>query len=196
MVDESLFHSTRYKQCVVLSYFYQASGRKAKAFFASLLKQLLATLIDRNMPCPAKIRDEIEIEFGLENRQPDIGELVANAVIPLMNMFREVIVILDGPDICEHSEQHELWKHLCKVREFRNAGSRLKIAIASQDHTNITEWLPDTIRLRIDDGSNAQDIDTFIDDRIGSRSGTGGLLGDDPLRMEVQRVLKEKANGM
>jgi hypothetical protein len=199
VVDESLLRTSKPTESVVLSYFYQASERTAKAFFASLLKQLLAALVNTRRPCPAKVRNAVEFEFGLENRQPDIGELVADTVVPLMSVFREVFVILDGPDTCEQSEQHELWRQLWRVMESSHSiesGFRLKLAVASQDQTKVTAFLPNTARIRIDDGSNVKDIDTLIDDRIGPLSGTGGLFSDDPLRAEVQRLLKEKADGM
>jgi hypothetical protein len=176
-----------------LSYFYQATERTAKAFFSSLLKQLL---IDTGVPCPAAIRDEIEHAFGLENRQPDLGSLVADIVMPLLATFKEVIVILDGPDICEDVEQRLIWRYLAKIAEGNNPGFKTRVAVGSQDHTNVAECLFETKRLRIDDGSNFQDIETYIDDRISSYTGSGRLFNDGSLRAEVQRLLKQKANGM
>jgi hypothetical protein len=179
-----------------LSYFYQATERTAKAFFSSLLKQLLAVLIDTGVPCPAAIRDEIEHAFGLENRQPDLGSLVADIVMPLLATFKEVIVILDGPDICEDVEQRLIWRHLAKMTEENNPRVTIRVAVGSQDHTNVAECLLKTRRLRIDDGSNVQDIETYIDDRISSYTGSGRLFNDGSLQAEVQRLLKQKANGM
>lgn len=196
VVDECLRYLSKSIRSVVLFYFYQATDCTAKAFFASLLKQLLAALIDKRLPCPATIREEIEHSFGLANRQPDLGGLVADILVPLLSKFEEVIVVLDGPDVCEEHEQREIWKHLLKMTKQTVSGPRVRIAVSSQDHTNITERLPYTNRLRIDDGINMQDIDIFIDDQVSSCSGNGRLFSDDLLRAEVQQLLKKKANGM
>lgn len=177
-------------------YFYQAREHTAKAFFANLVKQLLAALVDAGIPCPPKVRDEIEFEFGRENRQPDLGELVENVVIPLVAMFRDVSIILDGPEVCDQRELQDIWKHLLKISVVSDDRSRLRLAIGSQDHTNLTEHLPITHRIRLDDSFNAKDIDAFIDEQISRHSGLGQILSDDSLRTDVQQLLKEKANGM
>jgi len=148
------------------------------------------------VPCPPTVKDEIEIEFGMENRQPDVGELVANIVIPLMAMFEEVMVVVDGPEICDQREQQELWKQLTVITEHNNAGTRVRIAIGWQDHTKVTDHLPNTKRLRLDDGFNVADIGTFIDNQISCHSGIGQLLSDDTLLSEVQQLLKKKASEM
>jgi len=148
------------------------------------------------VPCPPTVRDEIEFEFGMEHRQPDVGELVANIVIPLIAIFEEVVVVVDGPEICDQREQQELWKQLTNITEHKNAGTRIRIAIGSQDHTNVTDNLPNTRRLRLDGGFNVTDIGTFIDDQISCHSGKGQLLCDETLRLEVLQLLKKKANGM
>ena len=148
------------------------------------------------VPCPPTVRDEIEIEFGMENRQPDVGELVANIVIPLMAMFEEVVVVVDGPEICDQREQQELWSQLTNITERSNARTRIRLAIGSQDHTNVSDHLPNTNRLRLDNGFNVTDIGTYIDNKIACHSGNGQILSEDSLRLEVQQLLKAKANGM
>jgi hypothetical protein len=183
-------------QSVVLFYFYQATDRTAKAFFASLSKQLLAVLIDTRIPCPATIREEIENAFGLENRQPDLGGLVADLVIPLLSKFGDIIVILDGPDVCEEKEQREIWRYLRKITETNSSRFRARVVVSSQDNANVTERLPNTGRLRMDDGYNTEDINKLVDDQISSHSGNGRLFNDELLRAEVQQMLKNKANGM
>lgn len=160
------------------------------------MKQLLAALVDAGTPCPPKVRDEIEFEFGLENRQPELGELVENVVIPLLALFRDVSLILDGPEVCDQRELQDTWKHLSKMSEFSGARSRFRLAIGSQDHTNINAHLRITHRLRLDDGFNVKDIDAFIDEQISRHSGFGQLLSNHSLRTEVQQLLKAKANGM
>lgn len=142
------------------------------------------------------VRDEIEFEFGMENRQPDDGELVENIVIPLMAMFEEVVVVVDGPEICDQREQQELWNQLTNIAERSNSRTRIRLAIGSQDHTKVTDYLSNTNRLRLDDGFNVTDIGTYIDDKIACRSGSGQTLSDKSLRLEVQQLLKAKANGM
>jgi hypothetical protein len=116
--------------------------------------------------------------------------------MPLLAMFEEVILILDGPDICEDMEQRLIWRHVAKITVCEGLGFRARVVIGSPDHTNVAEYLSKTTRLRIDDGSNVQDIETFIDDRISSHTGSGRLFSDGWLRAEVQRLLKQKANGM
>lgn len=196
VVDECLRYATKNKRSVVLHHFYQAREHTAKAFFASLVKQLLAALIDEGTPCPPMVRDEIEFEFGLENRQPDLGELVDNVVVPLVTVFRDVSIILDGPEVCDQREQQDIWKHISRMSESSGARSRFRLAVGSQDHTNLTEHLPIAYRLRLDDGFNVKDIDAFIDEQISRNSGCGQLLSDNSLRTEVKKTLKEKANGM
>jgi hypothetical protein len=196
VIDECLRRSTRSRRSVVLFYFYRATERTAKAFFANLLKQLLAFLIDTRVPCPPTVREEIEHAFGLENSQPDLGGLVADIIIPLLLKFEAVFVILDGPDLCDEKEQREIWKHLRKIVGSCDHGCRVRVTVGSQDHTNVTDRLPNTKRLRMDFGSNMKDIDVFIDDQLSSHSGKGQLLENDSLRAEVKRLLKEKANGM
>jgi hypothetical protein len=196
LVDECLHFCAHSARSVVLYYFYQPEERTAKAFFASILKQLLSILIDTGVPCPATIRDEIKHAFGLENRQPDLGSLVADIVMPLLATFKEVTVILDGPDLCDEQEQRDIWKHLRKIVESGEHGNIVKVAVGSRDHTNVNEHLPDISRLRMDDGHTKEDIDLFIDEQVNSHSGSGQLFGDSSLRVEVQRLLKNKANGM
>lgn len=157
---------------------------------------MLAALVHMGVPCPSMLRDEIEFEFGMENRQPDVGELVENIVIPLMAMFEEVVVVIDGPEICNQREQQELWRQLTNITERSNARTRIRLAIGSQDHTNVADKLSNTNRLRLDDGFNVADIDTYIEDKIACHSGNGQLLSDESLRLEVQQLLKAKANGM
>jgi hypothetical protein len=191
-----LRRSVQSRKSVTLFYFYQASEPTAKAFFASLLKQILAVLVDTRVPCPATVREEIEHAFGLENRQPDLGSLVADILIPLLSMFEVVFVILDGPDLCDGWEQRETWKHLRKITDCGEHGCRVKMAVGSQDHTNVNEHIPNIERLRMDDGHSNEDIDAFIEEQISSHSGSGQLFGDDLLRAKVQRRLKRKADGM
>ena len=132
----------------------------------------------------------------MENRRPDVGELVENIVIPLMAMFEEVVVVVDGPEICDQRDQQELWSQLTNITERSNARTRIRLAIGSQDHTNVTGQLPNTNRLRLDNGSNITDISTYVDDQIACHSGKGQILSDESLRLEVQQLLKSKANGM
>lgn len=148
------------------------------------------------VPCPPTVRDDIEFEFGMENRQPDVRELVANIVIPLMAIFEKVVVVVDGPEICDQREQQELWRQLTNITEHKNAGTRIRIVIGSQDHTNVTDHLPNTKRLRLDDGFSAIDIGTYVDNKIACYSRSGQILSDESLRLEVQQLLKAKANGM
>jgi hypothetical protein len=145
------------------------------------------------VPCPATIRDEAEHAFGLENRQPDLGSLVADIVLPLLAMFREVIVVLDGPDLCDEKEQREIWKHLRRTIKSGDHGNIVRVAVASRDHTN---HLPNTSRLRMVDGNSKEDINMFIDEQLSSHSRSGQLFGDPSLRAEVQQILMEKADGM
>lgn len=142
------------------------------------------------------VRDEIEFEFGMENRQPEHGELVESIVIPLMAMFEEVVVLVDGPEICDQREQQELWNQLTNITERSSSRTRIRIAIGSQDHTNVTDHLPNTDRLQLNDGFNVTDIGTYIDDQIACHSGSGRILSDESLRLEVQQLLKARANGM
>lgn len=179
-----------------MAYFYRATEQTAKAFFTSLVKQLLAVLIVAGVPCPPAVREEIEHEFRWESRQPELRELVTNVVIPLVAMFRDVVVILDGSDLCDQKEQREIWKYLCKIIESGGRETRVRLAIASRDHPHITNHIPNTIRLRMDDELVANDIDTFIDKEISARSGSGQLFNDKLLAEEVQRLLKDNANGM
>jgi hypothetical protein len=196
VIDECIRCFPRNKECVVLFYFYQPTDPTAKAFFNSLLKQILASLIEMSIPCPAAVQDEIDRAFGLDNRQPDVGGLVANILLPLMSKFKEVVVALDGPDICEPREQREIWTQLQFITESSDADFRVRIVVASQDQSNASVYLPNTNRLRMDTGSNVDDIETLIDHHIASRSGRGHLLNDGPLRASVQNFLKENANGM
>jgi hypothetical protein len=196
VIDECLRRTTRSTRSVILFYFYRATERTAKAFFANLLKQLLASLIDTRVPCPPTIREEIEHAFGLENSQPDLGGLVADIIIPLLSKFETGFVILDGLDLCNEKEQREIWKHLRKIIESCDHRCRVRVVFGSQDHKNFTDRLPNTKRLRMDFGSSVKDIDVFIDDQLSSHSGNGQLLENDSLRAEVKRLLKEKANGM
>jgi hypothetical protein len=88
------------------------------------------------------------------------------------------------------------WEHISNLAKSSDLKFRIRIAIGSQDHTNLTDNLPKASRIRLDDGFNAQNIDAFIDDRLSRHSGFGQLLNHDPLRAEVQQLLKAKANGM
>jgi hypothetical protein len=196
VIDECIRCFPWNKQCVVLFYFYQATDTTAKAFFASLLKQLLASLIEVKIPCPSAIQDEINRAFSPETRRPDDGGLVANILMPLMSKFKEVVVMLDGPDICEPREQREIWTQLQFITESIDSGSKVRIVVASQDQSNASVYLPNTNRLRMDTGSNVDDIEKLIESRIASRSDRGHLLNDGPLRASVQHFLKKNANGM
>ena len=180
----------------MLFYFYQATDTTAKAFFASLLKQLLASFIEMKIPCPAAVRDEIDRAFALESSQPDVGGLVANILVPLVSKTKEAVIILDGPDLCEPREQREIWTQLQFITESSNSESRVRIVVASQDQSNVSAYLSNTARLRMDIGSNEDDIEKLIDHHIASRSGKGQLLNDGMLRVSVEEFLRNNANGM
>lgn len=196
IVDECFRTITHEHDSVVLFYFYQAVDRTAKAFYASLLKQLLAKIIDVGRPCPEMVRDAIDYAYGLENRQPDVGELVTEIVMPLLSTFQNVFIILDGVDGCSQRDLACLWKYLRKIMEYHIPGSELKVVVSSRDHTNVAGYLPDTRRLRIDNGRNTRDIETFIDDEVALHAGHGRLLHDPSLQALVRHMLKERANGM
>ena len=180
----------------MLFYFYQATDPTARAFFASLLKQLLAAFIEMKIPCPSATQDEIERAFGFARCRPDVGGLVANILLPLMAKLKEVVIVLDGPDICEAREQREIWTQLQFIVESNNSESRARIVVASQNQSSVNVYLPNTTRLRMDTGSNVDDIEKLIDHHIASRSGRGSLLNDGPLRARVKNFLKKNANGM
>jgi hypothetical protein len=113
-----------------------------------------------------------------------------------MYKFKEVVVVLDGPDVCELKEQREIWTQLQFITETSDSDFRVRVVVASQDQSNASLYLPNTNRLRMDTGSNVDDIEKLIDHHIASRSGKGLLLNDGPLRASVQHFLKENANGM
>jgi hypothetical protein len=181
-----------------LVYFYDGEDETAKAFFASLLKQLLATLIKAGKSCPQDVRKEIEESYGMGNRQPDIAGLVTQIIIPLMSMFKVVVILLDGVDVCGRGQQAEIWKYLSKIVESSRSEALIRVIVSSQDQANVVNRLPNIQRIRIDQGSNAHDIDTFIDNEIAHlwHSGPELVLHDRSLQATVKQALKEKANGM
>jgi len=195
-VDECFRAFSDCRGVVVLFYFYQNEDRTAKAFFASLLKQLLAVLIDKAMPCPESVRNEIEHAFGRENSQPTVGELVDDILAPLMSSFKDILILLDGSDACEEHEQRELWEYLRRITRARSHGFTARVAVSTQDPTKVTSHLPNTVRLRLDCDLTRIDIDAFIDQQVDSHSSKGQLLCDHSLRKLVRRTLKEKTNGM
>lgn len=156
------------------------------------MKQLLAALIVIGKPCPEKIREQIEDDFGAANRQPSTSELVEDILVPLLATFSNVIIIIDGVDTCELREQAELWMHLRKVLSNRH----LRIAISSQDDTNVTGHMAGFLRIPIDDRLNAEDIDTYIENQLALKSGAGQIFSDSALRTKVKQTIQGKAQGM
>jgi hypothetical protein len=168
----------------------------SKSFLRQPLETIACCAHPHEKTLSGRDTEEIDYDFGLENRQPDLGELVADIVTPLMSLFKKIIVVLDGPDMCEPREQQEIWKQLWIIRESSSAGFNLRVATGSQDLTNILRYFPDIMQLRIDEGSNEKDIERLIEDRVISLSGRGGLFSNKSMWGEAQRLLKEKANGM
>lgn len=156
------------------------------------MKQLLAALINVGKPCPRGTCEQIEEDFGASNRQPEINELVADILIPLLATFPEVIMIIDGVDCCEPAEQGILWRYLQKIFDLR----RVRLVISSQDDTNVDGHLPGFRRVPIDSNLNKEDIDIYIDTQLALKSGHDQLFFDSALRGRVKKEIQKRAQGM
>lgn len=192
MVDESLRAFSNRSTSVVLAYFYQQPHRSAIDCFRSLVKQLLAALIDISKPCPKDIREQIEEDFGAANRQPETKELVTDILIPLLATFAEVVIILDGVDCCDLPEQAALWECLRKILKIRH----VRFVISSQDDINVDGNLHGFVRVPIDNKLNKEDIDAYVDSQLALKSGHDQLFFDSALRDRVKREIQTRAQGM
>lgn len=89
-----------------------------------------------------------------------------------------------------------LWSQLTNITEHSNSRTRIRLDIGSQDQTNVTDHVPKTNRLRLDDGFNETDIGTYIGIKIACHSGSGQFSATNRYGLEMQQLLKAKANGM
>lgn len=192
VVDESTRAFSKSSNSVVLAYFYQSSDRSARSCFRSLVKQLLAAMVNSSKPCPKEIREQIEDEFGAPNRHPGTHQVVEDIFIPLLATFSNAIIIVDGIDACDVREQTKLWKYFRRLTSSNN----LQITISSQDDTNVVGHLPGFVRVAIDDKLNEKDIDTYIESQLALRASPGQILSDPELRANVKETLQKKAQGM
>lgn len=193
IIEECLQVFPDMQKTVVLAYFYRPSDSSARGFFCSLVKQLLSAFIKMKKPCPNEIRDQIEITFGAANRKPESWEVVNETLKPMLSAFEQVVIILDGIDLCdEEKERTDMWKYLRELL----ASNKMRLVVSTRDPLDISGHIPHCLRIRVGDSLNDHDIDVYIEAQMDLQSGKGQLFHSPEQRALVKRQIQQKASGM
>ncbi|PIA80053.1 Serine/threonine-protein phosphatase 6 regulatory ankyrin repeat subunit B [Cercospora beticola] len=173
-------------------FFFNSHDDTALSFFESLTKQLIATLIGIDVPSSRDILSALETAYGNDISRPHIAQVFEDLVVPLCQILQQITLVIDGIDECRAAEVKQPWHWLERLLKLVQP----RILITSEDQANISPRFKGFHRIRIDHLHNQFDIDTYINERIASKSSAGQVLYDESLRDEVKVTLHQKANGM
>jgi hypothetical protein len=190
-IDECLAQRKPGDSSAVLMFFFRDQEDTALMFFESLTKQLIAALVGAGTPCPPEVLSNLDEAYGREVSRPDIAQVVYDLVIPLCSAFREIALVIDGIDECKTAESKLVWLWLARILK----EVFVKLLVTSEGWAKTSLSNEEFHRIRVDQNNKA-DIDTYIQEQISSRSGSGQIFGDEKLQAEVLSDLQEKADGM
>ncbi|GIZ49947.1 hypothetical protein CKM354_001296300 [Cercospora kikuchii] len=192
VIDECHANLKSGESSAVLMFFFNSHDDTALSFFESLTKQLIATLIGIDVPSSRDILSALETAYGNDISRPHIAQVFEDLVVPLCQILQQITLVIDGIDECRAAEVKQLWHWLERLLKLVQP----RILITSEDQANISPRFKGFHRIRIDHLHNQFDIDTYINERIASKSSAGQVLYDESLRDEVKVTLHQKANGM
>ncbi|PPJ55353.1 hypothetical protein CBER1_10074 [Cercospora berteroae] len=192
VIDQCRANLKSDESSAVLMFFFHSQDDMALSFFESLTKQPIATLVATDVPGSPKILPALETAYGNDISRPHIAQVFEDLVVPLCRLLKQVSLVMDGIDECKATETNLLWHWLAKLLD----DVQPRILITSEDQANISPRFKGFHRIRIDHQHNQFDIDTYIEERIASKSSAGQVLYDESLRNEVKATLRQKANGM
>lgn len=187
-----------YRRTKVLHYFFDYPHNEALDLFRSLSRQLLEDCVANERQCSSRLVHDLETYFGDRNRKPDLDELVDYVLLPLTSDIDSLVIAVDGIDASDEGQQKKTWSGLCSLLEYRTSIKKsTKILITSENESAIATFLPhNTLRIRLEQDSNSQDIEMYVNARIGEKSGKRQLFHDRPLRDSVKNVLLRQASNM
>ncbi|CAK1356546.1 uncharacterized protein RHO25_012312 [Cercospora beticola] len=192
VIDECHANLKSGESSAVLMFFFNSHDDTALSFFESLTKQLIATLIGIDVPSSRDILSALETAYGNDISRPHIAQVFEDLVVPLCQILQQITLVIDGIDECRAAEVKQPWHWLERLLKLVQP----RILITSEDQANISPRFKGFHRIRIDHLHNQFDIDTYINERIASKSSAGQVLYDESLRDEVKVTLHQKANGM
>jgi hypothetical protein len=177
----------------VLHYFYEFPSTRALDLFRSLSKQVIEALIARGERCPADAAEYLEMCFGAENRTQECDEVVNHVLAPLLRKLKALVVCIDGIEQCDDDERGKILDGIKRLQETNN----FKLMVAARDDTDLSNISTGpAVRIRVDWGSNSEDIRTYIDTKLLHLSHPDRAFGDAALRQHVRDTLIGKSGGM
>lgn len=182
----------------ILHHFFRNSGTSAIDLFRSLSRQTIQFYIDNNKPCSPEQVHNLDLHFGMCNRNPDLGEILEDILLPLTYDFDTLIVCVDGIDMCDAHEQNHVWSCLREMSEHRaNEHKNTKVLITGENESRLATLLPaKTQRIRLDQGLVSNDIGMYIDARLQERAHPRQLFHDPGLRARLKGALLQRAEHM
>ncbi|KAJ9155746.1 1-alkyl-2-acetylglycerophosphocholine esterase [Pleurostoma richardsiae] len=183
-----------------IAYFYcirdPAEPQRAQCdkVLGSLVRQLASLGVDKPIlpPVVEHYKDAIAGFSGFDDQAWTTDEC-ADVLLQLVAEYPAVILILDALDEMNQEDRQELLDVLSRI--LQESSTLIKVFISSRDNQDIALYLRGTPNVYIEADDNAEDISSFIENRLqAARLLHGKLPGD--LRDEIVSTLLTHAQGM
>ena len=119
-------------------------------------------------------------------------EVLHQALINCAKLVGRVFIVIDALDEC--IERSELLEKLANIA---NAQTNINIFLTSRKEFDIEQYFESIPKLSIDSTDVASDVEVFVNNQLLGLIKTRKLkLRDPDLRIEIQKILTAKADGM
>ena len=119
-------------------------------------------------------------------------EVLHQALINCAKLVGRVFIVIDALDEC--IERSELLEKLANIA---NAQTNINIFLTSRKEFDIEQYFESIPKLSIDPTDVASDVEVFVNNQLLGLIKTRKLkLRDPDLRIEIQKILTAKADGM
>ncbi|KAK2791301.1 hypothetical protein FQN52_004978 [Onygenales sp. PD_12] len=191
-VVEHMRTPTRQNPSFVAHFFYRHSNSsqpKADDLVRSYIKQIIGYL---GNGCPEEIRNHVKRFYGPKHYRPNFEEITSKIFIPLTKRLPDITYAVDGLDECEPMEVQKVLKTFRQVIALKGP----RVFISGRDCLDVEHSIPGSIRIRIADGDNSEDINNFINWKIEEKMLERQLTEDESVLQEIKNELNKRADRM
>ena len=119
-------------------------------------------------------------------------EQCENYLVDLVDLYGSTTIVIDALDECSPSAT-KLLLHLKNVSE---RSRKLKIFLSSRDDVSVSEYVSESVQIRVHSIENSQDIKSFIEGELSKPERRNPQVIEEELADRLQKVLIDRAEGM